>query len=101
MARIKQPLGDGPAILRTMTAAIAGVGTPEEKRRTRNVVLVGVFLGCVLFMIGLSLYSHAQSSERSIVIHRVAFCLAHKTSGNCQTLLHVIQLEQGVTDGKQ
>jgi hypothetical protein len=80
-----------------MTAAITASGTPEEKRRTRNVVLVGVFLGCVLFMIGLSLYSHAQSSERSIVIHRVAFCLVNKnkTSGNCQTLLHIIQVEQG------
>jgi hypothetical protein len=90
MARVKNLLGDGPAILHAAVSSIVAAGTPEEKRRTRNIALVGVFLGVVLFCIGMSLYSHAQSSERAIVIHRVAFCLAHKTSGNCQSLLKII-----------
>lgn len=95
MARVKKPLGDGAAILRAAVSTVIVAGTPEEKRRTRNIMLVGVFLGFVLFMIGLSLYSRAQSSERQVVLHRVAFCLAHKSDGNCQPLLHIIQAESG------
>lgn len=95
MASVKNLLGDGPAILHTAVSAVMMAGTPEEKRRTRNIVLVSVFLGFVLFMIGMSLYSHAQSSERSIVIHRVAFCLAHKTSAVCRTLFHQMNTVQG------
>lgn len=90
MASVKNILGDGPAILHAAVSAVVVAGTPEEKKRTRNIVLVGAFLGFVLFMIGLSLYAHAQASERGIVIQRVAFCLAHKTSGNCQSLLKII-----------
>ncbi len=92
---MKKSLGEGANILRTMAVAVSFAGSPEEKKRTHKVLLVGLFLSAVLFLIGTSLYSQAQAVERVKVLHRVAFCLQNGSVGTCPTLLHSIHFEQG------
>ena len=91
----KRPLGDGPALLRTMAAAVSVAGTPEEKRRTRSMLAIGVFLTVVLTAIGYSLYARAQESGWAAAIQRVQFCAGNPDAGSCPAVLRTIHFEQG------